>query len=167
MTFHPSLFPTLFAAAVSVAAAAVLRRAIRRDYAAYVPLLWPWGVFCTLPALTFAVLCLPPFAGLADQLNESMTGTGAEILTGISGVLPGLFWDDLADRIEHQRELPFGVPAALLRASSLIVLILLILIPFFFLFNRQGSPQTQDQPVSATVSEPPAEPSGAQQDARP
>lgn len=167
MTFHQSLFLTLFAAAISAASAAILRRAVRRDYAAYLPLLWPWGIFCTLPALAFAVLCLPPFTGLADQLADAITEIGAEILAGIAGVLPGLLWDDLADRIEHQRELPFGLPAALLRAGSFIVLIVLILIPYFFLFNRHGSPQVQDRPVSATVSEAPAEPSASPQDALP
>jgi hypothetical protein len=167
MTFYPALFSTLFAAAVSVAAAALLRHAVRRDHAAYLPLLWPWGIFCTLPALAFAVLCLPPFSGLANQLASAITGAGAEILAGIAGVLPGLLWDDLAERIEHQRELPFGLPAALLRAGSLIVLIVLILIPHFFLFNRQDPPPSQNQPVSAAVSEPPAKPSAAPQDARP
>ncbi len=168
MTFHPSLFPTLIAAAVSVASAAVLRRAVRREYAAFLPTLWPWGFFCTLPALAFAVLCLPCFAGLADRLNGSMTGTGAEILlAGIAGVLPGLLWDDIADRIEHQRQLPFGLPAAVLRAASLVILFVLILIPYFFLFNRQTASQVQEQPVSAAVSEPAAEPSTAPQDVRP
>ena len=168
MTFHMSLISTLFAAAVSVAAAAVLRRAVRRDYAAYLPLLWLWGVFCTFPALAFAVLCLPPFRDLADQLAGAITGTEAEILAGIAGVLPGLFWDDIEERIEHQRELPFGLPAAILRSASLVALIVLILIPHFFLFNRQVASLAIQRPfVSATVSEPPAEPSGAQQDARP
>ena len=167
MTFHPSLFPTLFAAAVSVASAAILRRAVRREYAAFLPLLWSWGVFCTLPAMAFAVLCLPCFADLAKQLNESMTGTGAEILSGIAGVLPGLLWDDLADRVEHQRELPFGLPAAILRTGSLVVLFVLILIPYFFLFNRQETPHVQDQPVSAAASELAAKPSTAPRDAAP
>ena len=168
MTFLPSLFSTLFAAAVSVAAAAVLRRALRRDYAAYLPLLWLWGVFCTLPALAFAVLCLPPFSDLADQLAGTITGTEAEILAGIAGVLPGLFWDDIEERIEHRRELPFGLPAAVLRTVSLVALTVLILIPCFFLFDRQGAPLAIQRPfVSATVSEPPAEPSADPQDARP
>ncbi len=167
MTFHPNLFPSLFAAAVSVASAAILRRAVRREYAAFLPLLWPWGVFCALPALAFAVLCLPPFSSLAAQLNESMTGTGAEILAGIAGVLPGLLWDDLTDRVEHQRKLPFGLPAALLRTSSLVILFVIILIPYFFLFNRQETPQVQDQPVSAEVSEPAAEPTASAPDATP
>ena len=167
MTFHPNLFPTLFAAAASVASAAILRRAVRRDHAAFLPMLWPWGVFCALPALAFAVLCLPPFSSLAAQLNESMTGTGAEILAGIAGVLPGLLWDDLTDRIEHKRALPFGLPTAVLCAASLVILFAIILIPYFFLFNRQETPQVQDQTVSAAVSEPDVEPSIPTQEPRP
>ena len=46
-------------------------------------------------------------------------------------------------------------------------LIVLILIPCFFLFNRKGTPQTQNTPVSAAVSEPPAEPPAASQDTLP
>ena len=72
MTIHPCFFPTLFVAAVSVAAASALRRSVRKEYASLIPWLTPWSVLCSLPALTFAVLCLPPFADAADRLNAEI-----------------------------------------------------------------------------------------------
>ena len=141
MTIHPCLFPTLFAAAVSVAAAAVLRRIVRKEYASLLPYLMSWGVFCTFPALAFVILCLPPFADTADQVNTEIAGTGYEIIAGISGVLPGLLWDGIVERMEANRELPFRLPAAALRASMIAVLLVLLLIPYGFLFNRQSPAQ--------------------------
>ena len=99
MTIHPYLFPTLLTAAVSVAAAAVLRRTARKEYALFLPYLMPWGALCTFPALSFAILCLPPFADTADQLNEAISGSGFEMLAGAAGVLPGLlsFYENTVD----------------------------------------------------------------------
>ena len=143
MTIHPSLFPTLFAAAVSVAAAAILRRTVRKEYASLLPWLFPWGVLCAFPALAFAVLCLPPFAETADHVNAELAGTWFEVLAGPAGVLPGLLWDEIAERLEASREFPFRFPAAILRTAMLAVLLVLILIPYGFLFDRQAVPQTQ------------------------
>ena len=137
MTIHPCLFPTLFAAGVSVAAAAILRRTVRKEYSSLLPYLIPWGVLCAFPALAFAVLCLPPFADIADQLNEEIAGTWFEILGGTAGVLPGLLWDKIAERLESNRELPFRLPAAVLRAAMISVLLVLVLLPYGFLFNRK------------------------------
>ena len=148
MTIHPSLFPTLFAAVVSVPAAAILRRTVRKEYASLLPWLMPWGMLCALPALAFAILCLPPFADLADQINAEIAGTWFEILAGTAGVLPGLLWDDIDERLENNRKLPFRLPAAALRAAMLIALLVLILVPFGFLFNRTAPAQTRTaQPV--------------------
>jgi len=155
MTIHPCLFPTLFAAAVSVAAAAALRRNVRKEYASLIPWLTPWGALCMFPALAFAVLCLPPFADTADRVNAEIAGTWFEVLAGIAGVLPGLLWDELAERIENRRELPFQLPASALRAAMLAALLALLLIPYGFLFNRQPATQT---PQAQTAEAPAANP---------
>ena len=152
MTIHPCLFPTLFAAAVSVAAAALLRRIVRKEYTSILPYLIPWGVLCTFPALAFAVLCLPAFADAADQVNAEIAGTWFEVLAGIAGVLPGLLWDEIAERNEVNRELPFKLPAAGLRAAMIVALLLLILIPYGFLFNRPGA--AQDHTAAQTTEAP-------------
>lgn len=135
MTVHPCLFPTIFAACVSVAAAAILRRTVRKEYPSALPWLWTWGALCTVPALIFAALCLPCFADAAAALTESIAGSWLEVLAGTAGILPGLLWDDIDDRTERNRELPFGMQAALLRALSLAVTAVLILIPYGFLFR--------------------------------
>ena len=155
MTIHPCLFPTLFAAAVSMAAAAVLRRSLRKGYASLLPYLMPWGAFCTIPALAFTVLCLLPFADTAEQLNAEIEGTWFEVLAGIAGVLPGLLWDEIAEHIETNRELPFRLPAAVLRAAMAVVLLVLLLIPYGFLFNRQPAAQsrTTAQTTETSVQE--------------
>jgi len=143
MTVHPCLFPTLFAAAVSFAAAALLRRTVRKEYAYVLPWLWPWGILCAVPALAYAGLCLPFFAETADWLTSSIAGTWMELLAGMAGVLPGLLWDVIAERTERRYagpadandELPFGLPAALLRALLIAATTILILIPYGFLFR--------------------------------
>ena len=151
MTIHPCLFPTLLVAAVSVAAAAALRRTARKEYASLLPWLTFWGILCTIPALAFACLCLPPFADTADWLNAEIAGTRSEVLAGIAGVLPGLLWDMTAERIEAKRELPFRLPAAVLRATMLSVLLILILLPYGFLFNRRPPAQNEAEQSSASV----------------
>ena len=157
MTIHPCLFPTLLLAAVSVAAAAALRRAVRKGYPTLLPWLMPWGALCTFPALAFAALCLPPFADTADWLNGEIAGTWIEVLAGTSGVLPGLLWDMIAERLEAKRELPFRLPAAALRAAMLAALLILILLPYRFLFNRRPDAQAGNESVQA-VPELPAFP---------
>ena len=149
MTIHPCLFPTLFAAAVSVAAAAFLRRTVRKEYSSLLPWMLPWGALCSFPALAFALLCLPPLADAADLVNAEIDGTWFEILAGFAGVLPGLLWDVIAERIESNGELPFRLPAAVLRAAMLVALLILILIPYGFLFNRQAPAQGQTQAPQA------------------
>ena len=154
MTIHPCLFPTIFAAAVSVGAAAALRRIVRKQFSSLLPWLTPWGALCTFPALAFAILCLPAFADTADWLNAEIAGTGFEVMAGIAGVLPGLLWDMIAERLEANRELPFRLPAATLRTAMLAILLVLILLPYGFLFNRQSPAQNQvEQTVSALPEE--------------
>ena len=135
MTVHPCLFPTLFVAGVSIAAAALLRRTVRKEYPSALPWLWAWGVLCAVPALLYAALCLPCFADTAASLFESSKGPWLELLAGAAGILPGLLWDDIDERTERNRELPFGMRAALLRALSIAATAVLILIPYGFLFR--------------------------------
>ena len=152
MTIHPCLFPTLLVTAVSVAAAAVLRHTVRKEYSSLLPWLMPWGVLCTFPALALAFLCLPPFADTADWLNREIAGTWFEAVAGIAGVLPGLLWDALAERLEANRELPFRLPAAILRVAMLAVLLILILLPYGFVFDRPSAAQNENEAAQA-VSE--------------
>ncbi len=135
--FRTNLLPTLFLTAVSIPAAAALRHTVQKEYPSLLPYLLFWGMLCTVPALTFAVLCLPCFADAAAWLNESIAGTHLEIVAGIAGVLPGLLWEDAVERINRGRAPLFGLPAPLLCAIMIAVLTGLILIPYKFLFYRQ------------------------------
>ena len=154
MTIHPFLIPTLLFAAASTAAAAVLRRAVRKEYAACLPLLWLWGILCTLPALAYAGLCLPIFREEAAQLNESLDGTWAELLAGTAGVLPGLIWDWTAECVEQDRRPPFGLPATIMRAISLAALLIALLIPYVWLFERE-TPSAQTTAEQTKIAAPP------------
>ncbi|MBQ7731224.1 MAG: hypothetical protein IJT68_05235 [Lentisphaeria bacterium] len=157
LPFHPSLLPTLALAAISVAGAAVLRRTVRQEYRSLLPWLLLWGTLCTVPALMFALLCLPGFGDAADWLNNSIVGTWIEVLAGIAGVLPGLLWDDAAERIEQNRPPLFGLPVPVLRALSIIALTILLLIPYGSLFKRQTADiPAQSGSVSGAVSAPDA-----------
>ena len=127
LPFHPSLLPTLLLAAISVAGAAAMCRAVRREYPSLLPWLLLWGALCTIPALIFALLCLPGFEDAADWLNESITGTWIEVLAGTAGVLPGLLWDDAAERIKQNRPPLFGLPAPVFRALMVAALTVLLL----------------------------------------
>ena len=144
MTIHPCLFPTLFATAVSFAAAAILRRTVRKEYSSLLPWLWPWGILCTVPALVYAGLCLPLFTETADWLTGAIAGTWIELLAGMAGVLPGLMWDAITERMDRRNaggavdanaELPFGLPEKLLRALLIAATMILILFPYGFLFR--------------------------------
>lgn len=155
LPFHPSLLPTLALAAISIPAAAVLRRTVRQEYRSLLPWLLLWGALCTVPALMFALLCLPGFGEAADWLNESLAGSSLEIVAGIAGVLPGLLWDDAAERIEQNRPPLFGLPAPVLRALSIAALTILLLIPYGFLFKGQtADAPAQSVSVSGAVSAP-------------
>lgn len=155
LPFHPSLLPTLLLAAISIPTAAVLRRTVRKEYRSLLPWLLLWGTLCTIPALMFMVLCLPGFGEAADWLNESLAGSRLEIVAGIAGVLPGLLWDDAAERIEQNRPPLFGLPAPILRALSIAALMILLLIPYGFLFNRQNTDTpAHTEAASGTISEP-------------
>jgi len=148
MTIHPYLFPALFAAGVSMVAAAILRRVVRREYASLLPWLKIWGILCTFPALCFIVLCLPAFAGTANLLCESINGTGMGLLSGAAGVLPGLLWDETDERLEQHGTLPFGLPDAFFRALLIAVLTIVVLIPYGFLFVRQPAETKQPAAIS-------------------
>ena len=152
MTIHPSLFPTLFVAALSVAAAAWLRRYARREYSSLMPWLRLWGMLCTFPALLYVVLCIPGFGEGAKWLTESLDETRLELLAGMAGVLPGLLWDEIDERIERDGAaavFPFGLPEMLARVLPIIVLVIVILIPYGFLFNR-GTEQERGNEAAQT-----------------
>jgi len=149
MTIHPYLFPALFAAGVSMAAAAILRRVVRREYSSLLPWLKVWGIICTFPALFFIVLGFPGLEETAGELREAITEEGMELLAGAAGVLPGLLWDETAERIEQRRTLPFGLPAAVFRALLIAVLAVVILIPYGFLFNRRTSHESEKDEEAA------------------
>ena len=151
LPFHPSLVPTLCLALISIPAAAVLRRAVRREYSSFLPWLLVWGIICTVPALLFALLCLPCFDGAAAWLNEAIAGTWIEVLAGTSGVLPGLLWDIAAERIEQDRPPLFGLPELLLRALTIAALTVILLIPYGFLFDRQSADEPERE-MNAPVS---------------
>ena len=153
LPFHPSLLPTLLLAAISIPAAAVLRRTVRQEYCSLLPWLLLWGALCTVPALMFALLCLPGFNEAADWMNESLAGSSLEIVAGIAGVLPGLLWDDASERIEQNRPPLFGLPVPMLRALSIAALMILLLIPYGFLFNRQTSPAPAQETSARVQSE--------------
>lgn len=149
LPFHPSILPTLCLAAVSIPAAALLRRAVRKEYPTLLPWLLLWGIVCSAPALLFAILCLPGFGDAADWLNESIAGTWIEVLAGTSGVLPGLLWDMTAERIERNRPPLLGLPELFLRILTAAALTVLLLIPYGFLFDRQeADASAQESPVS-------------------
>ncbi len=159
LPFHPSLLPALFLAAISVAGAALMRRTVRKEYRSLLPWLLLWGALCTVPALMFALLCLPGFGEAADWLNESLAGSRLEIVAGIAGVLPGLLWDDAAERIEQNRPPLFGLPVPFLRALSIAALTIILLIPYGFLFNKQTSPSpAQEAAVPVQTEAVPAVP---------
>ena len=153
----------LFIAAVSVAAAAWLRRYARREYSSLMPWLRLWGMLCAFPAVLYAVLCIPGFEEGARWLTESMAGTWLELLAGFAGVLPGLLWDEISERIERDgdaAEFPFGLPEIFARALPIIVLVIVILIPYGFLFNRgteqergNGAAQTETAVPVSTQTE--------------
>jgi hypothetical protein len=155
LPIHPSLLPTLCLAAISVPAAAVLRRTARKEYPSLMPWLILWGALCSVPALTFALLCLPGFDDAAAWLNEAIAGTWLEVLAGIAGVLPGLLWDIAAERIEQDRPPLFGLPELLLRTITIAALTGLLLIPYGFLFKQKtADAPAQTENVSGTTAAP-------------
>ena len=159
LPFHPSLLPTLCLAAISVPAAAAMRRAVRKEYPSLLPWLLLWGALCTVPALMFVILCLPGFGDAADWLNESIAGTWIEVLAGIAGVLPGLLWDDATERIEQNRPPLFGLSESRLRALMIAALTVILLIPYGFLFNKQPPPApTQEATAPVQTETVPASP---------
>ena len=78
-----------------------------------------------------------------------------EIVAGIAGVLPGLLWDDTAERIEQNRPPLLGLPAPFFRAVMLAALTIILLIPYGFLFKQQtADAQAQTETVSGPATTP-------------
>ena len=131
------LIPTLLIAAVSVAGAAALRRAVRREYSSWLPWLPPWGAICTVPALLYLGLCVPDHASAIRLLDEAGFEPGWEMFAGAAGVLPGLMWDAFA---EHREKHPGEMNALhvwLMRSLMIAGLAILLAIPYGFVFAKQ------------------------------
>ena len=141
------LIPTLLIAAVSVAGAAALRRAVRLEYSAWLPWLLPWGALCTIPALLYLCLCVPDHASAIRLLDEAGFEPGWEMFAGAAGVLPGLVWDALAERREKHPGEMNALHVWLIRSLMIAVMAAMIAIPYGFVFAKRETP----------LSAPPAE----------
>ena len=131
------LIPTLLIAAVSVAGAAALRRAVRREYSSWLPWLMPWGALCTIPALLYLCLCVPDRDAALRMLETAGFEPGWEMFAGAAGVLPGLVWDAIAERREQSPDEPANALSAwLIRALMIAALAAVIAIPYGFVFRE-------------------------------
>ena len=144
------LIPTLLLAAASLAGAAVLRRAVRREYSSLLPWLHLWGVLCTVPAVVYLCLCVPGPEASLRLLEESGFEPGWELFAGAAGVLPGLLFDAVSERREKHRTdpLPLGLSPWLYRAILVAVLLLVVVIPYRFLFKAPAPAETPGEDVS-------------------
>ena len=131
------LIPTLLIAAVSVAGASALRRAIRREYSSWLPWLPPWGALCTIPAVIYVCLCVPDHTAAIRLLDEAGFEPGWEMFAGAAGILPGLLWDAISERREkHPGEtnlLRVWLPRSLMIAG----LAIMLAIPYGFVFAKR------------------------------
>ena len=134
------LIPTLLIAAVSVAGAAALRRAVRQEYSSWMPWLLPWGALCTIPALLYLCLCVPDHATAIRLLDEAGFEPGWEMFAGAAGILPGLMWDAFAEyREKHPGET--GVLRVwLMRSLMIAALAVAVAIPYGFVFSKRETP---------------------------
>ena len=148
------LIPTLLIAAVSVAGAAVLRRAIRREYSSWMPWLPPWGALCTIPAVLYLCLCVPDHASAIRLLDEAGFEPGWEMFAGAAGVLPGLIWDAIGEQREkHPDEASAGALRVwLMRALMIVALAIMLAIPYGFVFSgRETAPSASQADVQENV----------------
>ena len=152
------LISTLLIAAVSVAGAAALRRAVRLEFSSWLPWLPPWGAICTIPALLYLCLCVPDHASSIRLLDEAGFEPGWEMFAGAAGVLPGLMWDVFAEhREKHPGEASAGALRVwLMRSLTIAVLAVVVATPYGFVFARgdiaSSAPPAEAQenvPVSA------------------
>ena len=143
------LIPTLLIAAVSVAGAAALRRAVRLEYSAWLPWLLPWGALCTIPALLYLCLCVPDHASAIRLLDEAGFEPGWEMFAGAAGVLPGLMWDAFSEHREKHPGETSVLRVRLMRSLMLAGLAVMLAVPYGFVFARQetapSAPQTEAQ----------------------
>ena len=151
------LIPTLLIAAVSVAGAAALRRAVRREYSSWLPWLSPWGAICTVPALVYLGLCVPDHASAIRLLDEAGFEPGWEMFAGAAGILPGLIWDTIA---EHREKHPGEMNALrvwLPRALMLVLLAAMLAIPYGFVFAKRETPLSAPPAEAQETVQPSAE----------
>ena len=131
------LIPTLLIAAVSVAAAAALRRTIRREYSSWLPWLPPWGALCTIPALLYLGFCIPDHASAIRLLDEAGFEPGWEMFAGAAGILPGLLWDAISERREKHPGETSLLRVWLSRSLMIAGLAIMLAIPYGFVFAKR------------------------------
>ena len=143
------LIPTLLIAAVSVAAAAALRRTIRREYSSWLPWLPPWGALCTIPAVLYLCLCVPDHASALRLLDEAGFEPGWEMFAGAAGILPGLMWDVFSEHSEKHPGETSLLHVWLMRSLMIAGLAIMLAAPYGFVFAKQkaelAAPQTEAQ----------------------
>ena len=131
------LIPTLLIAAVSVAGAAALRRAVRQEYSSWMPWLLPWGALCTIPALLYLCLCVPDCDTALRLLETAGFEPGWEMFAGAAGILPGLMWDAISERREKHPGEMNALRVWLPRALMLVLLAAVLAIPYGVVFAGQ------------------------------
>ena len=149
------LIPTLLIAAVSVAGAAVLRRAIRGEYSSWMPWLLPWGALCTIPAVLYLCLCVPDHASALRLLDEAGFEPGWEMFAGAAGVLPGLVWDAFSEQREKHPDETSALRVWLMRALMIAALAIMLAIPYGFVFAKQETAPSAP-PAEAQENVPPS-----------
>jgi len=161
MTTNLHLIPTLLIAAASMAGGAVIRRTARRERPGFLPWMPFWGILCSVPAVFYLCLCIPDREASLRLLRESGFESGLEMLAGASGILPGLLYDMIAERLEKRRNEPFPLKLSpqLLRVLLVVVETLAVALPYRFLFT---APFEGD---SSPMLEAMAAPSASQSDA--
>ena len=146
------LIPTLLIAAVSVAGAAALRRAIRREYSSWLPWLPPWGAICTVPALLYLCLCVPDHTSAIRLLDEAGFEPGWEMFAGAAGVLPGLMWDAFSEHREKHPGETSRLRVWLMRALMLALLAIMLAVPYGFVFSkREAAPSAPPAEAQETI----------------
>ena len=155
MTVNLQLISTLLIGAASVAGAAALRRAIRREYSSWMPWLLPWGILCTVPALIYLCLCVPDHDTAVRLLDEAGFEPGWEMFAGTAGVLPGLMWDAIAQHREHYPNEPAkDLPVWLMRTLLIAVLALVLVTPYGFVFaKRETAPSAAPAEAQESVQQ--------------
>ena len=156
MTTNIHLIPTLLIAAASMAGGAVIRRTARRERPGFLPWMPLWGILCCVPAVLYLCLCIPEREASLRLLRESGFESGWEMLAGASGVLPGLLYDMIAERLEKHPNEPFPLKLSpqLLRVLLIAGETLAVALPYRFLFTAAF--EEEPSPVIEVLAAPSA-----------